>query len=479
MALNLARFEGSLTARDCKRNIPLSFTVPHGCSRLDITFEFSPERMGGYDNLITLTVFDPEGFRGAGHRGGSRHEVVIEVGSATPGYLAGPLPRGEWIVELDTHRIMPGSPVRYALAVTAGMGGDVATPPVAVTDAVAPRGPGWYRGDLHTHTHHSDAEGFSVADLVATARYVGLDFVFLTDHNTTAGLQALDALSSPALLTAGGIELTTFWGHALRLGGREWVDWRVQPCTRAMAHIAARSHALDRLFIIAHPMADGDPGCTGCAWRFGDMMPDNARLVEIWNGPWDCDSNNEAALSLWYDWLNQGMRLVATAGSDYHGEPFAREGEGGVSGGGAMPAAWTNVGFSVVYAEALTEAALLAAIGAGHLYLSAGPVLDFEAHDPQGKRWIIGDTLPEGVTGPVDFTLSWTSCPPGADIRVVVNGRPLRTMPAHSAGEYRWQMRHEDADWVVVEIRDSRGQMLAITNPIFLSEAPVASTSAC
>ena len=482
MAEILAHFEGILTARDCKRNIELMFTVPRGCGRMSLVFEFSPYHVGLYHNMITLTLFDPHGFRGAGHREGARHEVTLEAGCATPGYFAGPLPHGEWVVELDTHMILPGQPVTYSLEVSVAEGAAV-PPPEGVTsarDAALVRGPGWFRGDLHTHTQHSDAAGFSVADLVATTQAVGLDFVFLTDHNTTSGMQALDALGAPlTTLVAGGIELTTFWGHALCLGGREWVDWRVRPCTRAMAHIAAESHARGRLFIIAHPAADGDPGCTGCAWRFGDMMPDNARIVEIWNGPWDCDSNNEAALALWYDWLNQGLQLVATAGTDYHGEPFGEAAPGSTSGAATLPEAWANVGFNVVYAAALTEEALLDAISLGHVYLSAGPILSFEARSAAGGHWMLGDTINGEAVDGVDFAFAWAACPLGAQIRLVANGRPLGVLPANGTGEHRWGMRRTDADWVVVEVRDSRGQMLAITNPIFLSEASTIGTAAC
>ena len=80
---------------------------------------------------------------------------------------------------------------------------------------LAPRGPGWYRGDLHSHSNHSDAGQRTVAELVEAARGAGLDFVFLTDHNTISGLPEMDASTTPELLAAGGIELTTFWGHAL------------------------------------------------------------------------------------------------------------------------------------------------------------------------------------------------------------------------------------------------------------------------
>ncbi|MCU0520038.1 MAG: CehA/McbA family metallohydrolase [Anaerolineae bacterium] len=482
MAEILAHFEGTLGARDCKRNIALAFTTPRDCGRMHIVFEFSPYQIDTYHNMITLTLFDPHGFRGAGHRGGARHEVTLEAGSATPGYFAGPLPSGEWVVELDTHMILPGQPVTYWLEVSvAEAGGPSAAQAVTtVRDAEPVRGPGWFRGDLHTHTQHSDAAGFSVADLVATARAVGLDFVFLTDHNTTSGMQALDGLAVPStMLVAGGIELTTYWGHALCLGGREWVDWRVRPCTREMSHVAAESYARGRLFIIAHPASDGDPGCTGCAWRFGDMMPDNARAVEVWNGPWVCDSNNEAALALWYDWLNQGLQLVATAGTDYHGEPFEEGASGTTQGGATMPDAWANVGFNMVHAEALTEEALLEAIGAGHLYLSAGPQLSFEARDAGEGVWRVGDTISGAVHDPLDFTLLWEACPPEAQVRLVANGRPFGVLPANGAGEHRWQMRRAEADWIVVEIRDSQGRMLAVTNPIFLWEAPTVGGAAC
>ncbi len=60
------------------------------------------------------------------------------------------------------------------------------------------------------------------------------------------------------LLTAGGIELTSFWGHALCLGTREWVDWRIRPGTGNIQRIASGAYANDQLFIIAHPQAIGD-----------------------------------------------------------------------------------------------------------------------------------------------------------------------------------------------------------------------------
>jgi hypothetical protein len=408
--------------------------------------------MNGISNLIALTLFDPHGFRGAGHRGGDTHKVTLTAAAATPGYLPGPLPAGEWVVELDTHMIMPGEPLCYQLTVELSAGPALADMPQSQRVVrAAQRGAGWYRGDLHTHTSHSDGAR-SVAELLQTARDYGLDFVFLTDHNTTAGLAELDATRSDDLLPAGGLELTTFWGHALCLGAREWVDWRVCPGSGEIARIAAATAAAGQLFVIAHPVADGDPGCTGCTWRYGEMMPTLDRagampLVEVWNGLWAGDSNNERALTLWYDWLNQGLRLVATAGTDSHGG----------HGRGLKP------GFNVVYAEALSEAALLRALRAGHLYLSAGPKLILEAHSDDA-RWMMGDVLNQ----PADWSLAWAECPAGARLRLIANGRLWREWPADGAGEYQWPVSPEQANWALAELRDAEGGLLAVTNPIFI-----------
>ena len=446
-------FEHTLTTRDCKRHIPHRFGVPANSGQIDIHFRFTPYRVHDIQNLLTLTVFDPGGFRGAGHRDGDSHQVLESATEATPGYLPGPLPPGEWIVQIDTHMIMPGAAVHYWLDITITEG---ATTGIATTllpktrlPKTIQRGVGWYRGDLHCHTVHSDADGLTVAGLIQAARDYRLDFIFLTDHNTTAGLAEMDASATENLLTAGGVELTTFWGHALCLGTRKWIDWRIRPGTGDIARIAAATYANDYIFIIAHPLSRGDPACTGCSWRYGEMMPGNAQLVEIWNGSWDGDSNNEAALALWYDWLNQGLRLVATAGTDTHNVQNYAD----------------KPGFNAVYADDLSEVAILNALRAGHVYLSAGPQIAFQARNERDEKWISGDT----VALPVTFSIIWANCPADAQIRVIANGRLLDQQTAEARGEYAWNMTPDQADWVLVEVRSSTGELLAITNPIFLT----------
>lgn len=448
------QFEATLSHLDCKRHLPHPFTVPADSGQVELQLHFTPAKVHDIQNMLTLTLFDAHGFRGAGHRGGNSHAVRITPAAATPGYLAGALPAGEWIAQIDTHMIMPDEPCHYQLEISvtpaaAMQPADLQVQPARPTPQLPPRGPGWVRGDLHSHTNHSDADHRTVAELLQKAREYKLDFIFLTDHNTTSPLAEMYAAATPDLLTLGGLELTTFWGHALCLGTCDWVDWRVRAGTGEMNRIATETYAKDQVFIIAHPRAIGDPMCTGCKWVYLEMMPGTAHLVEIWNTTWESDSYNEQALSLWYSWLNQGLRIVATAGTDTHGnEDYARK-----------------PGFCHVYVEEFSERGILQALRAGHLYVSAGPQLTLVAHDGNGNAVMMGDLLTGDV---VKLTTTWSDCPVDAQLRVITDGQPMLEWAATASGQRDWTLIAEQVHWCVVEVRSASGEILAVTNPIFL-----------
>ena len=277
--------------------------------------------------------------------------------------------------------------------------------------------------------------------MVASAARYGLEFVTLSDHNTVSGLPELDALTTPELLTMGGLELTTFYGHALALGRRGWLDWVHQPMTE-LAELADA----EGLFIIAHPRREGDPVCTGCRWDYPELTPGPAQVVEIWNGgEWarHNEKHNEEALALWYSWLNEGYRITASAGTDGH--RAAPEG--------------AQLGFNVVYAEALSEAAILAAVRRGRSYLSSGPKLELTLPDRS-----------EPVTGAVEaettLSLRYEGVPADASLRLVVNGTVQRDMSLADSGTLELSLP-DAARWCVLELRAQDGTMLAVTNPVF------------
>jgi len=444
-------FTGKLTCADFKRYIALPFHVPAGTTRLHVDFQFAPLKVNDIENTIALSLYEPAGtFRGFRHGQGNRKVIDVGAGSAGDGLLAGPLPPGEWTVELDTFLILPGAPIHYEL--TVGLSSDAEPPAPSQVRFPRPavrRQPGWYQGDLHLHTRHSDGS-MSVRELIDMARKRGLDFVALTDHNNVTQLYHPDLDGVDDLALVPGMELTTYYGHALALGTTQWFDWRIGHNGRRMRHAAREVQAQGALLIAAHVAATGDPFCTGCKWLFRQFMPGTLDAVEIWNGPWrGKDTRNEVSLQVWYAWLNAGHRLPATAGSDAHGHDVYDAGPG----------------FNVICAGELSADGLLDGLRRGHCLLSSGPRLWVEAPLPGGGVATMGDIVPAG-DGVVPVTVHWADAPAGATVRLVVDGDVHAHWPARAEGTQTAEVMV--LRWAVAEMRNAQGDMLALTNPIYL-----------
>ena len=192
--------EGSFRHEQEKAQVHLPFVMPPGATRLAVSYAYSdkigsdPLLEGG--NTVDLGVFDERGiaYLAAGFRGWSgseRMSFFISEDEATPGYLAGPLQSGRWHILLGLYKIAPeGCSYRVEITVdsepshtpTGSLFAPVASLPVSPPPA--PFAP-WLRGELHCHTWHSDGDS-SPADVVALARRRGLDFLAISDHNSTA-----------------------------------------------------------------------------------------------------------------------------------------------------------------------------------------------------------------------------------------------------------------------------------------------------
>lgn len=437
-------FTETIRVDQMQSHLAIPFEVPAGAQQLTIQFEYAPFRTGEYHNLLTLSLFDPHGSRGERHYLYPQHEIVLSAVKATPGYHAGAIAPGTWQVVIDTHLVQ--EPITYQLAVVVSDEAAIGEAPPWVPGVTAPRGAGWYRGDLHAHTLHSDGS-WEVSALAAYARRERLDFVTLTDHNTVSPLAEMRSLAGDDLLTMGGSELTTYFGHALALGTQRRYDWRITPGQRTIHDLLDEVERDGGIFIIAHPYSIGNPACTGCDWTYGDMMPGAARMIEIWNGNWDEGGDqNERGLRQWYDWLNAGYRMRATGGSDIHGAP-------------PKP---TTYGRDVVYADALTETAVLDGIRRGHLYLSQGARLELTADIGDGSQAMMGDIVPQAAA---DLTITWSDAPAGAALRWIVEGEIESQHAVSAQGEITQAIVGKR--WCVIELRDSVGMMLAVTNPIY------------
>ncbi|WP_045680190.1 CehA/McbA family metallohydrolase [Martelella endophytica] len=440
-------FEGRLTLDQMSSHIPFRFELPEGVGTLRIDFSHTPHHPGVGDipHQLSISVYGPNGARGTRHNNADQ-SPVISTRHASPGYLPGPIEPGEWCVEIDCHRILPPGGVSYRLAID-WQDQETEPPTAEPLPSAAPRrrGKGWYRGDLHGHTLHSDGR-MSIAEYLAYAQERGLDFVALTDHNTVSAISELERLAGEGITILPGTELTTYHGHALVLGSRQWQEWRVKDGS-TMSAIADAASEQGQLFVIAHPQHEGHPFCTGCHWAWADMMPGPARHVEVWNGPRDNGDHNDRSLALFYHFLNQGYRMIATSGTDTHRRAAPEH----------------RIPVLMVEAEDNTVSALLSAIRRGRSYITGGPLLEVGATDESGRRIEMGETAEPGQ---LSLSCRWTADDGTLTARLIRRGDVMET--ATATGELTVETEARSNDWFVIELRDALARLHAVTNPIFL-----------
>lgn len=443
------------------------FDVPPGAQRLRVEYAYAgnaPAAEGfGERPVLDIGAFDPRGsafLAGQGFRGwsgGARSAFEIGPFEATPGYLPGPIHPGRWQILLGLYRI-PSAGCRYEITITLSFEPMPApAPQSACPDPPRSAQARWYAGDLHNHTHHSDAVG-SLAELAAAARTWGLDFIAVTEHNTTSHIPLLGKHQADGLLLIPGQEITTYYGHANSWGTTGWYDFRCRDAGD-MARVAHTVHAAGSLFSINHPQDKGSP------WTYG--LLELADCVEVWQGPWL--PHNAEALALWDGELARGHRVVGVGGSDNHQGLESHIRAGRHIG---LPTTW-------VHAEALTPAAILAGIRAGHVMIAqgaAGPWLYLEADADGDGRYeaMMGDEIcvrpgamvrwrcrAEGAEG---LRLRWVS-PGGEAVLPVTAARWAHHWEAQAAqdGYLRAELlAGEDEDDASLTPR------LALTNPIYL-----------
>jgi len=439
------KFTGSLTKDDSKTYHPFPFEVPEGTTNIHLDFAYSPHYASGriHANQINVSINDPDGIRGQWN---FMQKCDLNGILSSPGMRTAPIQAGTWTAYVESHRILGLDTVTYELTVTLSSEPLTITPsPYKDTRKVASPLPGWYRGDLHAHTIHSDGR-WDVPEFTRYMRNFGLDFVSLSDHNTITGLNQHRSQTEDGFLALGGMELSTVNGHMLALGGNDWYEWRLNlmDIDQIMQQVIDRNE----LLIIAHPMTPDEPFCSGCMWLYEEARPGVALGVEVWNGVWN--EFNDDGLHQYYTWLNMGHRLFATTGSDIH-EAYPPEDDG-------------RKAFNIVYAEALSEEAILAAVRKGHSYVSAGPELLLSAETASGKSAMTGDLLPaEAVT----LKVTWRNAHEGDVLRLIVEGKVKEKLTADAAGEKTWSFEAGQLKWATVELRDAKNGLWAVANPIF------------
>ena len=115
--IRLLEDAASVTRRDRHRRLVYDVKVPAGMAALRIIFRYEPGEVAGVHNLLTVSVFGPNGFRGAAHRWAQSQEILMDARRATPGFLPGAISAGTWRVEQRGARSRSARPVSADAAV--------------------------------------------------------------------------------------------------------------------------------------------------------------------------------------------------------------------------------------------------------------------------------------------------------------------------------------------------------------------------
>ncbi|NUU79280.1 hypothetical protein [Paenibacillus xylanilyticus] len=137
--MKLVDLQGYAAPGDSKTHIRIPFELDEGCDKLHLRLQYAPKMLDNrekalqllkdsYDlyilpehreyaifnadrylplkNLITLSLDDAQGYRGACHRQDELQELFVSEQEASPGLMAGELVPGHWSVTLSLHCIV-------------------------------------------------------------------------------------------------------------------------------------------------------------------------------------------------------------------------------------------------------------------------------------------------------------------------------------------------------------------------------------
>jgi hypothetical protein len=461
--------EGKVSGSQNKTYLEAPFEVPAGTHRISVDFSYT-----GKDRKTTLDlgVADPEGFRG--NSGGNKSHFTIGESDATPSYLPGAIPAGQWRLLISVPNIRPGEESTYRAEIRFNDPSE----DQGFTSGPLETGMRWYRGDLHMHTANSDGNCASqsgkrvpcpvfVTAQAATQR--GLDFIAITDHNATSQYNAMRELQPyfDRLLLIPGREITTFWGHFNIFGVTESIDYRVvAKGGRDVNAILRDVRAKGGIASINHADSPDGEICMGCAWEPQTSIDMSLFTgVEVINGGGMYLSSTD----FWDRELATGVQLTGLGGSDNHNAPA----QAGMSGAIGWPT-------TVIEANELSVPALLDGIRRGRAFVdltgSRDRVIDIETRNSEDSKWTpMGSAIQAAAGNVLTFRVHLSACP-RATVHLFLDGRETPTFTPLSSGSgnetlpFNWTS-DGGSHWLRAEVRDANSSLMLISNPIYIHPA--------
>jgi hypothetical protein len=363
-----------------------------------------------------------------------------------------------------------GGPSRAEDAATPSDGG-------GEEDGGEPRRPGpergiWLKGDLHVHSaHSSDAQDSPVADVIAKAEQLGLDYLAITDHDNHVEGQLTTwndvAHHSDELMLLYGVEWTTGLGHANLFSSAPFDHAALYALRDGPGRTSIEAaHAQGIHFSVNHPAAKD-------LWEHGFELSYDS--MEVWTAVFLVPNSNDRAIELWDDVLRGGRRMTARGGSDSHHQHDAESLLFDIGN----PTTW-------VRAREVSTAAVLEALKAGRVSVSYAPAaerveLRADADGDGTFEALMGDSIPaDGADLALQVEVVGFRSGAGYELTLVKNGETFTSAPLHSAittfrdtvapGERAYYRAELRGDTPLAPLISSLGfgRFIALTNPIYV-----------
>lgn len=454
--------KGEVTGAQHKTYFEIPFAVPARTHRISVDFRYT-----GKDQRATLDlgIADPHRFRG--ESGGNKGHFTISETDATPSYLPGEIPAGQWRLIIA----VPNMRAQVVSHYEADIHFNSRAEDTAFTDRPLALGTQWYRGDLHMHTAHSDGSCQSQSGrkvpcplflTVQAAAARSLDFIAITDHNTDSHYEQLRELQPffDHLLLIPGREMTTFHGHFNVFGVTQFMDWRISQGGLDLNTVLRDARAKGGIASVNHAEAPEGEDCMGCRWIPADDTDMGLfSAVEVIN----YGEIMFSSAKYWDSQLRAGHRLAAVGGSDNH-NATTPPGETGAIG---WPA-------TAVEADELSVPAILDGIRHGRTFIdltgSRDKTVDFEA-DAEGATAKMGGSLHTAAAAKITVRIH-TLADEGSVVHLLLDGedsnKPVPVESSHSATNSVLSVssgRH----WLRLEVRNRDGFTELISSPLYIN----------
>jgi hypothetical protein len=474
---------GEITRADHQTYREIAFSPPPGTGRISIDFSYTGREQ---KTVIDIGLRDPAGQRG--WSGGNKSHIEIGENDATPSYRPGAIQPGEWKLVLGIPNIREGQTATYSATITFAAGGGMQNPAtLADVSKAIPAKSGWYRGDFHTHTAHSDGscdvDGMRAPcpplHTADAARDAGLDFVAITDHNTITQLADIRAMqaSYPNTLLIPGTEVTTFFGHANVVGNADFMNFQLgSQRLPTLARLFDQVDAANTFISVNHPSLPSGEACMGCGWTVKDTDWSRVTAMEVINGASMRTSGSEGAfngIAFWDKLLRQGHRITAIGGSDNHD---ATDRTGAKQSPVGKPA-------TVVYADELSSSGIIAGVRSGRVFIDVAglPTASLDANARAGKSVAMGGELELEPGEDAMIMIIASDLPATAQLHVVTHNLAVDGRTAISPPPSQPNARFEASSarlapgaehgYVRPEVRDASGKLLLLGNPIYFTRA--------